>query len=218
MMECCAIEAQGMCDRACPGGARLGGPNPRLAPFNLSTALKHLPAVLTSLTMALIPLLSLVARRLRAKIEQPKLLDPELAVVPREVKGHAIVVGHGRVGQVVCALLERHRFPFLAIESDPAAVSEYRRRGREVYYGDATDPALLKSCGLMDAAAVIVTINTPAIIDEIVKLVRMLRADIVIVSRARDAAHARASLCGWRDRRRAGDHRGEPAALRGGIG
>jgi CPA2 family monovalent cation:H+ antiporter-2 len=146
----------------------------------------------TSLTMALIPLLSLVARHLSARAEKRKQLDPELTVAPSGgKKGHAIVIGHGRVGQVVCDMLEEHRFPFLAVDTDPTAVSEFRRRGRDVYYGDATNPAFLDSCGLAESAAAIVSIRTRDGIDEIVKLVRSRRPDIVIVSRARDADHAR---------------------------
>ena len=146
----------------------------------------------TSITMCLIPLLSHLARRLALAVQQSRPLDPELAVTPRSgATDHAIVVGHGRVGQVVCDMLERHRFPFLAVDSDPRAVTEYRRQGREVYYGDATNPAFLETCGLTRAAAVIVTMHTPAAIDEIVRLVRLVRPDILIVSRARDALHAR---------------------------
>jgi CPA2 family monovalent cation:H+ antiporter-2 len=43
----------------------------------------------------------------------------------------------------------------------------------------------------MHAKAVIVTVSATAAIDEIVAQVRTLRPDVVIVSRARDAAHAR---------------------------
>ena len=56
-----------------------------------------------SLTMALIPLLAMAARRIAAAMEKRKPLDPELAVAPPDGEtGHAIVVGHGRVGQIVC--------------------------------------------------------------------------------------------------------------------
>jgi CPA2 family monovalent cation:H+ antiporter-2 len=147
--------------------------------------------VLTSLTMALIPLLAMLGRAISRRIDMPKAIDPMLAVAPKAGKGHAIVMGHGRVGQVVCALLERHRFPFIAIDSDPAAVTGHRRRGREVYYGDATSAEFLKSCGLLDAAAVIVTSHSQAVVDETVRVVRALRPDILIISRARDAGHAR---------------------------
>ena len=146
----------------------------------------------TSLTMALIPLLALAARRITDRLERRTGLDPELtAAPPAGSSGHAIVIGHGRVGQIVCGMLERHRFPFISTDSDPAAVTHYRRRGRQVYYGDATSLAFLKSCGLMEAAAVVVTIHTQVAIDEIVQAVRSLRPDLLIVSRARDAAHAR---------------------------
>jgi monovalent cation:H+ antiporter-2, CPA2 family len=43
----------------------------------------------------------------------------------------------------------------------------------------------------MEAAAVIVTINEPESIDEIVAQVRTFRKDLLVVSRARDADHAR---------------------------
>jgi K+:H+ antiporter len=147
--------------------------------------------VVTSLTMALIPPLSIMARRLSKMLEDRKPLDPELTAVPNGGKSHAIVIGHGRVGQVVCDLLEAHCFEFLAVDTNPAAVVEFRRQGRDVYYGNAEDPAFLESCGLADATAAIVTIHTRESIDEIVKLLRSRRPDIPIVARARDAEHAR---------------------------
>ncbi|MDO8877018.1 MAG: cation:proton antiporter [Pseudolabrys sp.] len=145
----------------------------------------------TSITMALIPGLALLARRLAPKFAAAKVLDPELTVAPERLTDHAIVIGHGRVGQVVCSLLDRHNIRYLAVDNDARAVPEQRRSGREVYYGDASNPEFLKSCGVMAAKAIIVTVAGATEIDEIVRQVRALRADVVIVSRARDAAHAR---------------------------
>jgi CPA2 family monovalent cation:H+ antiporter-2 len=157
----------------------------------ISSNVSSFTLTVTSVTMALIPVLSLVARRLTPRFREPRALDPELTVAPSGGAGHAIVIGHGRVGQVVCSLLDRHSYRYIAVDNNAAAVPEYRRTGREVYYGNATDPEFLKSCGLMDAKAVIVTVAGKADIDEIVRQVRALRTDIVIVSRARDAGHAR---------------------------
>jgi CPA2 family monovalent cation:H+ antiporter-2 len=167
--------------------------------IGLATALKLVSATtasftlaVTSLTMALIPFLAIAARRMTARTDDKKQLDAALLVVPpADAKGRAIVVGHGRVGQVVCELLEEHNFPFLATDRDPAAVTAFRRRGREVYYGDAANPAFLRSCGVMNAPAVIVTIHDQAAIGEIVRVVRAMRPEMIIVSRARDATHAR---------------------------
>ena len=96
----------------------------------------------TSITMALIPALSLAARRLAPRFREPRALDPELTVAPAGGSGHAIVIGHGRVGQVVCTMLDRHGCPYLAVDNDADAVPEQRRSGRKVYYGDATLPGI----------------------------------------------------------------------------
>ena len=107
----------------------------------------------TSLTMALIPLLAMAGRRMAARVEDRRPLDPVLALTPpADNTRRAIVVGHGRVGQVVCDMLDMHRSPYLATDRDPTAVTVYRRRGRELYYGDATNPAYLKSLRLDDGA------------------------------------------------------------------
>ncbi|MEH2591782.1 cation:proton antiporter domain-containing protein [Bradyrhizobium sp. AZCC 1721] len=157
----------------------------------IDASVSSFTVALTSLTMMLTPALSHVARRLAPMMREDKPPDPELAVAPSGGSGHAIVVGHGRVGQVVCTMLDRHQFKYIAVDNDAAAVPEQRRQGRTVFYGDATNPEFLKSCGLMDAAAVVVTINQPENIDEIVAQVRALRKDMLVVSRARDADHAR---------------------------
>ncbi|MCK1636439.1 cation:proton antiporter [Bradyrhizobium sp. 157] len=157
----------------------------------IDASVSSFTVALTSLTMMLTPALSHVARRLGPMMREDKPTDPELAVAPSGGSGHAIVVGHGRVGQVVCTMLDRHQFKYIAVDNDAAAVPEQRRQGRTVFYGDATNPEFLKSCGLMEAAAVIVTINEPEGIDEIVTQVRALRKDMLVVSRARDADHAR---------------------------
>lgn len=158
----------------------------------VSTTTASFTLAVTSLTMVLIPFLAIAARRITSPVDDKKTPDAALLVVPPiGGKGRALVVGHGRVGQVVCEMLERHNFPFIATDRDPAAVAAYRRRGREVYYGDATNPAFLRSCGVMEAAAVIVTIHDQAAIGEIVRAVRAMRPEMLIVSRARDATHAR---------------------------
>ncbi len=154
----------------------------RLASFTLAV---------TSVTMALTPLLSIGARRLAARLTAARGIDAELTVRPAEGQKHAIVVGYGRVGKVVCALLREHKISYIAADSDASTVTRDRREGHDVYYGDAADPRFLESCGIAKAAGIIITLQSPAVIDEVVAHVRALRPDILIVARARDADHAR---------------------------
>jgi monovalent cation:H+ antiporter-2, CPA2 family len=145
----------------------------------------------TSATMALIPLLSYLARRFASRLRAAGATPPELTMRPTGRQRHAIVVGYGRVGKVVCALLNEHGIPYIAADSDASTVTRDRREGHDVYYGDAADPKFLEICGLANAAGVIITIHTHHLIDDIVEHVRAMRPDVLIVSRARDADHAR---------------------------
>jgi monovalent cation:H+ antiporter-2, CPA2 family len=145
----------------------------------------------TSITMALIPAFSVLGRQLSRRFAEAAPLDPDLLLKPEAGSGHAIVIGHGRVGQVVCAQLDRHNLPYVAVDRDATAIRAPRRNGRPLYYGNAADPDFLRNCGVMEARAVILTIGDKPEIDEIVRWVRSLRSDVVIVSRAKDAEHAR---------------------------
>jgi CPA2 family monovalent cation:H+ antiporter-2 len=145
----------------------------------------------TAVTMALIPLLSQLARRFASRLRAAGATPSELMMRPTGRQRQAIVVGYGRVGKVVCALLKEHGIPYIAADSDASTVTHDRRDGHDVYYGDAADPKFLEICGLADAAGVIITIHTHHLIDDIVEHVRAVRPDLLIVSRARDADHAR---------------------------
>jgi K+:H+ antiporter len=145
----------------------------------------------TSLTMALIPVLAIVANRISPLMEGSREMDAALTIQPEPQKRHAIVVGYGRVGQVVCTMLERHGVAYTAADYDANTVTEERGKGHSVYFGDATSPAFLKACGLMEASGFIITIHTHSLIDDVVREVRKVREDILVVARARDAEHAR---------------------------
>jgi CPA2 family monovalent cation:H+ antiporter-2 len=162
------------------------------ADFGLVGApLAHFVLATTSITMALTPLLSIGAQRFASRLRKAGATPSELAVRPSAGRKHAIVVGYGRVGKVVCALLKEHGIPYIAADSNAATVTHDRRDGHDVYYGDAADPRFLEICGLAEAAGVIITIHDHDLVDDIVEHVRTARADVMIVARARDADHAR---------------------------
>ena len=146
----------------------------------------------TAVTMALIPVLAALAARMRARIEAARPLDPDLAVRPQGATGHAIVIGNGRVGQVVSDLLDRNGVAHVTVDNNPRSVLIERRQGREVYFGDAIDAEFLTQCGLAEARAVIITAALDAAaVEELVQQIRAMRPDVVIVARARDADQAR---------------------------
>lgn len=145
-----------------------------------------------SLSMAAIPLFDLVGRRLSREIDARTTAAPETLVAPPEDHAvRAVIVGFGRVGRVVGAMLDVHAVPWLAVDLDPDNVVEGRRAGHPVYYGDVTNPLFLRACGIAVANAVIVTMHKSTAVDAVVDAVKTERADVTVVARARDAEHAR---------------------------
>ncbi len=141
-----------------------------------------------SLTMGTLPFVALAARRIHKRLDAEAPSRPSSTVLPPDDHTkRVIVVGHGRVGQLVCDLLDKHEIAYLATDKDVALVERWRNLGRPIYYGDASNPIYLQRCGIDEATGVIVTIDT-AVVDDVV---RARRPDVMIVARAHDAQHAR---------------------------
>src|SRR4029077_14297405 len=120
---------------------------PRLASFTLSV---------TSVTIALTPPLSFAGRRLASRLRAARTLAFRLNARAGGEERHAIVVGYGRVGKVVCALLKEHGIRYIAADLDAPTVTRARRDGHAVFYGEAADTKFLEACGLATAAGVII--------------------------------------------------------------
>jgi CPA2 family monovalent cation:H+ antiporter-2 len=144
-----------------------------------------------SLTMGTLPFVSLFARRAAQNVEMKVSGEPPSTQLPPDDHlKRVIVVGHGRVGQLVCDLLDKHEISYLAADRDAVRVERWRKLGRPIYFGDASNPLFLQRCGIDEAVGVIVTIDTAAV-DDVVRAVRARRPDVMIVARAHDAQHAR---------------------------
>lgn len=146
---------------------------------------------ITSFSMALVPLIDYVARRWSKRVTAMQPPHPAVLAVPPAERVDAIVIGCGRVGRLVSEMLTRHKMKHIIIEKDPGAVARGREEGFPVYFGDAKNPLFLKHCGIEQAKGVVITINKPSAVGDIVTALRALRDDILIVARARDADHAR---------------------------
>lgn len=127
-----------------------------------------------------------------------KQTDPALPDLPAEAleppsatAGQVLIVGFGRVGRLVGEMLTGHGQAFLAIDANAATVAMGRKEGGNVFYGDAGRTEMLQRCGIDTARAVVVTMDSPAKVDEVVIAARSLRPDLILIARARD--HKRAA-------------------------
>ncbi len=86
--------------------------------------------------------------------------DEEEAPATR-LAGHAILIGHGRVGSRVAAALRQAGTPFLVIEESQTEIDRLKADGVEVHSGPAGDHATLDRQNLAGAKWLIVAIPDP---------------------------------------------------------
>ena len=98
---------------------------------------------ITSFSMALVPLLDVLGRRIAKKLVAAQVPNPVLNIAPPSDQVNAIVIGCGRVGRLVSEMLTLHEVGHIIIESDPKVVTDYRDEGWPVYFGDAKSPPFL---------------------------------------------------------------------------
>lgn len=142
-----------------------------------------------TLSMFTVPLLALIGQRLPGRARNAT-APTEPAPPPDVADGAVMIVGFGRVGRLVGEMLAEHGQRFIAVDADPAAVAAARADGFDAYYGDAGRPELLKACGVAKTRALVVTMDAPAKVDEVVAAARALRHDLILIARARDDRHA----------------------------
>ena len=147
--------------------------------------------LIVSLTMAAIPILSILGKQLVRRTKNLQGNSPETLVAPPEDdRPRIIVAGFGRVGHLIGSMLDEHKIPYIAVDADAALVTRERRAGFPVYYGDAANVEFLKKCGLADAKAIAITMDNPVRVDDVARTARAESADLKIIARARDERHA----------------------------
>jgi CPA2 family monovalent cation:H+ antiporter-2 len=148
--------------------------------------------IVVTLTMFAVPLLGWLGQRLgpsRRRKDDEK-ANAHLAPVGDIGTEKILVVGYGRVGTLVGELLRRHEIPYVAVDGNAQLVATERDKGVEIYWGDASRPDFLARTGIERARGVVVTMDSPSAVEQIVTAARATRADMTIVARARDADHA----------------------------
>jgi len=143
--------------------------------------------VSVTLSMFLIPIAALILDRLSARAAASAVTfdTPEA-----EPEGRVIVIGYGRVGQMVGDMLTTHKLPLLAVDMNQRNVAAMRANGVRIYYGDPTVPAFMDKLPLKTARAMVLTLTNPGSVEQVLKQARAINPDLTIVARARDAKHA----------------------------
>jgi CPA2 family monovalent cation:H+ antiporter-2 len=142
----------------------------------------------TAIGLTITPILARIGHDVARRVEQA--IPAEAAQPETDVPGGAIILGFGRVGRMVADLLRLHDQPYIGVESDIDIVSQARRDGYVVRFGDVARPDTLDRLRLGSARALIITMDDPVLAVRITRRVRGWSPDLPIIVRARDTAHA----------------------------
>ncbi|MGB0132652.1 monovalent cation:proton antiporter-2 (CPA2) family protein [Dokdonella sp.] len=153
----------------------------------LDPGLRDTLIVVISLSMALTPLLVVLAARSIPKVaaatpayDHIEELDP-----PR-----VIIAGFGRFGQIMARVLRANHIRFTAIESSIEQVEASRKFGSEIYFGDPSRGDLLRSAHADKAEIFVVATDDPDTNIRTARLVRRLYPHLKVFARARNRQHA----------------------------
>ncbi|AMK23425.1 MULTISPECIES: cation:proton antiporter domain-containing protein [unclassified Sphingobium] len=145
--------------------------------------------IVTAIGLTITPLLARLGHDVARRLEMA--LGEEASEISEDhAESAAVVIGFGRVGHMVCDLLNLHKQRFIVVESDPDVVAEARRRGYPILFGDVSRTEMLDKLRLGHARALILTMDDPVLSIRMTKRVRGWVPDLPIIARARDTDHA----------------------------
>ena len=113
--------------------------------------------------------------RIEGRVNDTLSTLPEEAAGPR---GHAVIVGYGRVGSVVGKGLKSQGLAVVVIEQDRRRVEALRGRGVPAIFGDATTPGVLEAASADQARLIVIATPEGYQTRRIIERVRALNPKI----------------------------------------
>ncbi|WP_137043994.1 monovalent cation:proton antiporter-2 (CPA2) family protein [Pseudolabrys sp. FHR47] len=157
-----------------------------LLPSEMATA----TVAVVGLSMMLTPVLAhgarIAGRRLAPFDHERHAPEEEVT----ELRDHVVIGGFGRVGRMVADLLDKEQVPYVALDMNEMTVDEERRRGRMVFFGDASRTQMLERAGARKARAFVITLDAPRAAERMVQAVMHLQPKARVFARAKDIEHA----------------------------
>ncbi|NLD57724.1 MAG: potassium transporter KefB [Methanomicrobiales archaeon] len=146
----------------------------------------------TVITMALTPFIIIagpqvadrvcrlpLGNRLRAGCSPP---EPEILNVP-SLSDHTVIIGYGLNGRHLSKVAKIGNIPYIIIEMNPETVRQERARGEPIFFGDATNEAILSHAQIEQARLLVVAVNDPLSTRIITRISRSMNPRLWIIVR-----------------------------------
>jgi CPA2 family monovalent cation:H+ antiporter-2 len=107
---------------------------------------------------------------------------------PGKKRDHIIIVGFGLNGRNLARVLKEAEIPYVVLELNIGTVTDMKKKGEPIYYGDGTKVEVLHMLGIKTAKVLVVAISDPSSSRSIVNTARKQNPDIFIIARTRYTA------------------------------
>jgi CPA2 family monovalent cation:H+ antiporter-2 len=102
----------------------------------------------------------------------------------RQLKGHVVIIGYGRVGKHLVDVLELLKLPILVIEADVERIHTLNQLKIATLFGDAANSEVIMHAGLEQARAMVVTVPEETAAAMVVAAARRLNPELPLIVRA----------------------------------
>ena len=153
----------------------------------LSQAMLQPLTLIVTLSMVLTPIFYwLMSSQIIPRLEREK--SPEYDEIP-DTHHPMIIAGFGRFGQIIARVAYLQHLHFTAIDSNIDKIDFVRNHGGKVYYGDATQPEILRAAGIEYAKIFILAIDDIEDSMNVARHIRLNYPALKLLVRARDRHH-----------------------------
>ncbi|QEY16421.1 Kef family K(+) transporter [Cellvibrio sp. KY-GH-1] len=121
--------------------------------------------------------------------------DP-LAVLPMNtseafLSGHIVLVGYGRVGRRIAAILDEQQIPYVVVDSNREIVEQLRAINIPAVCGDAADPKVLIQAHIAHAGMLVAATSNTFHVRQMIDTARQLNSSIETVIRTHNEEEAK---------------------------
>ncbi len=105
-----------------------------------------------------------------------------------DIKDHVIICGYGLGGRNIASVLKANRIPYIIIDLNEQRVSESRKEGEPIIFGDCTSTHILEVAGIRRSRVIVLVISDPFAARLAVGAARELAPEIVVLTRTKYVA------------------------------
>jgi CPA2 family monovalent cation:H+ antiporter-2 len=153
----------------------------------IATELSQVMMMTVTFTMAMTPLLATLGEYIATRGEED-IVNPNQYILQEtsDLTNHVIIIGFGNTGKILANILISEYIYYVAIDINPAIVTEEKNNGYVIYKGDGTKIDIFKNISIEKAANVVITVPNMVTAKKIAENVKSHYPDVRITAKSYD--------------------------------